>query len=269
MNENVIKDIMVQEYRLDNYFDPTKIFIFMALVGSDNKLSTNYSIVDITRSVYRLFISNLNIAKSNLNITIRNLEKYGVADIVPHVTATIKQIIREEINNSFRLIGDCLYVNFEDCSETSSNMIMLVCKTLFKKYYKTDLKPIMNYKECAYLNDKNIHEFGKCSLMSLIFEDLQYCPLCEETQKEKLFVTHILLNEESDNTDDAINKNNLLLLCEDEWKDYVNKLFYFDEFGRVINLGSPHVNNKMRLSQLLLNEERKDFLKKHYQLQKK
>ena len=264
MNDNVIKDIMVQNYRFDNYYDPTKLFIFLSLTYS-NELSDKYLVLDIAKSVYRLFISNLNMAKSNLNITIRNIQKYGIIDIVPHIISTINQIIREQVNGSFKLIGDYLYVNFDEKSESASKMISLVCNTLFKKYYKKEIIPINDYKECQFLDDKKIDEFGVSSIKNLIFEDLQYCPLCEETNKEKLYVTHILLKNESNNELDSINKNNLLLMCKDEWIDYVNGLFYFDEFGRVVNNGSKNVNNRMRISQSLLNNERKEYIKKHIQ----
>ena len=263
MNGRFIKDIMIQKYQYNNFYDPTKLFIILALLEED-VFYERYSIYDISKYVYRYYISNIEIAKYNFSSVIRNIDKYGIDDIVPIVVSTIIQWIKEQKYDSIRYSNEQVILNIEDYSSKYVNQIRTVCKTLFLKYYKAQLKPIKNYSELIDINDKEIEQIGKSELKELIFEDMQYCPLCEETDKTKLFVSHILFNEETDNPSDSINKNNLIIFCENEFYDYINGLFYFDEFGKVINNGSKIVNNKMRLSQKFLNEERKEYIKKHY-----
>ena len=49
-----------------------------------------------------------------------------------------------------------------------------------------------------------------------------------------------------------------------EWFDYVSGKFYFNENGRVVNVSSKIVSGEMRISLSLINNERRDFIKKHY-----
>lgn len=127
---------------------------------------------------------------------------------------------------------------------------------------------MFSYEEVKLIDDRDIDLFGKSSIKKLIFEELQYCPLCENIVYDDLYVTHILFNDETQDDNDSINPNNLLLMCRDEWIDYEKGLFVFDEFGKVVNKGSMLVNNRMRLSQRLLNSERKAYIIKHYELSK-
>lgn len=265
MNDKLIKDIMIQKYQFNNFYDPTKLFIILALL-EEGSFYKSYSIYDISKYVYRYYISNIEITKYNFNSVVRNIRKYGVEDIVPLVSSTIKQWIKEQKYNSINILNDQIFLNIDDYSNKAVSTVKTVCKTLFFKYYKVQLKPIKNYKEILEIDDTKIDKIGISSIKELVFEDMQYCPLCEETDPNKLFVTHILLNSETDNAEDGINKDNLLLLCENEFEDYIKGLFYFDELGRVINNGSKCVNNKMRLSQKILNSERKMFIKRHYEI---
>lgn len=262
MNDKFIKDMMIQNYQLDNYYDPTKIFCILSFIR-ENEIKKTCTIREISQYVYRYFISNIDIAKDNLNFVVRNISKYGIDDIIPHVVSTLKSWIREQINDSITMNGDYVSINLENYNVDYASTIKVVCKTLYQKYYKRILAPLVDYSDFSLIDDRNVDKFGQSKLKMLIFEDMQYCPLCEETNKEKLYAVHILFNDESDDISSSYDKNNFLLMCKDEATEYVNGRFYFDEFGRVINNGSIHVNNSMRISQKLLTKTRKYYLKSH------
>lgn len=267
MNEHFYQDIMVQTYRNDNYSDPTKLFIILSLTA-EKKLKPVYSLYEIAKYVYRLYISNLSLTNNNFNIVIRNIEKYGISDIVPIVYLVCTQWIREQKNDSLKVTNENLYVRLDDYSDQSLNVIRTICNALLQKYYKCSINEMFSYEEVKLIDDRDIDLFGKSSIKKLIFEELQYCPLCENIVYDDLYVTHILFNDETQDDNDSINPNNLLLMCRDEWIDYEKGLFVFDEFGKVVNKGSMLVNNRMRLSQRLLNSERKAYIIKHYELSK-
>ena len=99
--------------------------------------------------------------------------------------------IKEQKYGSFSFKNNILFLSIEDYSAESANLIKTVCTTLFQKYYKRKLIPVDDYVSCKLLNDRNLEEFGNSLLKNLIFEDIQYCPLCEETDKEKLVAVNI------------------------------------------------------------------------------
>lgn len=157
-----------------------------------------------------------------------------------------------------------VFLKLDEYDDKTVLLTRTTCEALFQKYYKTKLNRIIDYSICAELDDTNLDVFGKSKLRYLIFEDMQYCPLTETTNEKELYVVHILSKKESDEKCDLINKDNLLLLSKEMASDYIHELFYFDEFGRVVNNGSNIVSNKMRLSISLITDGRKAYIQKHF-----
>ncbi len=262
MNDKWYKYIMLQRYQCDNFYDPTKLFIILSFTES-NVLKEKYTIKEIAKYVYRYYISNIEIAKHNFNIIVRNINKYGIEDLIPVVISSINQWIREQKNNSITLFDNYIKLNLESYDSETLKLTRTIAKTLFQKYYKTQLKELTDYSNVLLLNDYDINTFGKSELKQLIFEDIQYCPLSEETNVDNLYVVHLFSKEDGANDLEFLNKDNLMLLSENVAKDYINKKFYFDEFGRVVNISSENVSNKMRLSINLMTNERKNFIIRH------
>lgn len=265
MNDKWYKDIMVQKYQCDNFFDPTKLFIILSFTES-NVLKEKYTLKEITKYVYRYYISNMDIAKHNFNIIVRNINKYGIDDLLPVVVSSINQWIREQKNNSIVLFDTYVKLNLDSYDLDTLKLTRTISKTLFQKYYKTQLNELPDYSETLTLNDSDLETFGNSSLKQLIFEDIQYCPLTEETNIKELYVVHLFSKEDGANDLELLNKDNLMLFSRNIANDYINKKFYFDEFGRVINISSENVNNKMRLSINLMTDERKNFILRHSEL---
>lgn len=268
MNENWYKDIMAQKYQYDNYFDPTKLFVALAFTES-GELKQRYPIKEIAQYVYRYYIANLDIARHNFNIVVRNIEKYGVDDIYSFIVSTVNQWIKEQKYNSLSINDTFVFLNLDEYDDKTVLLTRKTCEALFQKYYKTKLNKITDYSYIAELDDSNLEIFGKSNIRYLIFEDMQYCPLTEITDEKELYVVHILPKIESAEKSDLINKDNLLLLSKEMALEYIQGLFYFDEFGRVVSNGSKIASRRMRLSISLITEGRKEYIQRHFENMKR
>lgn len=263
MNDNWFKDIMIQKYQCDNYFDPTKLFIILSLL-EDNELKESYSINEVAKYVYRYYLANIKIAKRNFNIIVRNIQKYGIEDIIPVVKLALNQWEKEQKNNSLTIYDSFIKLNLNEYDLKTLNLTRTMVETLFLKYYKVKLNKIYNYNEISLYDDSNIYSFNESLAKQLIFEDIQYCPLTEETNIEKLFAVHLYSLEDGATQEELCSKDNLMLFSEEVASDYLEKKFIIDEFGKINNIGnSQYVNNKMRLSINFLNSNRKRFIELH------
>lgn len=262
MNENWYKDIMSQNFQYDNYFDPTKLFVALSFVAT-GALNKQYHIKDVATYVYRYYVANIAIARRNINIVVRNIEKYGVEDIVPFTKSAIAQWIKEQKYGSLALHEDIITLFLDSYDSSVVAMTRTICDTLFQKYYKTKLLNICNYSEFIGISDYDIVALSNSPLKQLIFEDVQYCPLTEITDAESLFVVRISGKDETEDSEELIDKDNLMLFSQEIAEDYASGLFYFDTFGRVINRGSKNVSNRMRMGIKLLTPGRKKYIKRH------
>ena len=262
MNEKWFKDIMIQKYQCDNYFDPTKLFLIFALT-EESEFKQRYTIKEISQYIYRYYVANEEIASHNFNIIIRNIKKYGINDIISFVEATIQQWIKEQKYNSILLQDSTVVLNLERFDQITLQLSRTMAATLFQKYYKVNIKYIDQYDDVLDLDDLDVNSFGNSRIKRRIFEDIQYCPFTEETKYENLYVVHILPFCESGDKNEMLDKDNMMLFSKEVAKEYNEKLFYIDIFGRAINNGSLIINDKMRISMNLMNKKRREYLKRH------
>ena len=262
MNNNWFKDIMVQKYQCDNYFDPTKLFILMAIT-EEGVLKKSYSINEISKYVYRYYVSNEEVAKRNFNIIIRNIKKYGIEDIVSVVKSALSQWNREQINNSLIIYDTYISLNMDEYDSKTVSLTRTMTETLFQKYYKTKLKPILDYNSISNYDDSNIYAFNQSLAKTLILEDIQYCPITEETNLENLYAVHIYNKEDGASEEELSSKENIILLSESIANEYLDKKFIFDAFGKIINITSRLEKDNMRLIMNLINDNRTELIIKH------
>lgn len=262
MNEKWYKDLLVQKFQFDAFYDPTKLLIVCSLLN-DGVAKKTYTLNEITTSIYRYYVANPDVARHNINIVIRNIHKYGISDIIPHTVAAINQWMREQTYGSFSFAGQVLYWNLESYDNDVVNRTKQLVNMLFQKYYKIKLNEWNDLTHVSYINDADIEAFGNCALKQRLLEEYQYCPFCEEIDISKLRVVHIVSSSEGITEEEARDSNNTLLMCKDAAMDYMNRLFYIDRFGRVHNTGSLLVSNNMRLGIKLLTNARKEYLERH------
>ena len=262
MNEKWYEDIMVQKFYNDTFFDPTKILILLSFVDGGT-LKKEYSINEISTVVYRYYICNPKLAKRNISIIIRSVYNYCVDDVSAIVANALKQWIREQKNKSICFLNDTIYLNIDSYDLQTLQFTKTLAFTLFEKYYKEKISPIVPIDYVGLLDDKDLSIFGKCALRQRVFEDYHYCSLCDNTDTDKLDVIHIYSKEDGAQDDMLIDKNNALLLCDDEAEDYIKGKFYFDELGKALNINSVFVKRGMRISMKLLNVDRQRYIVLH------
>ncbi len=263
MNEKWYKDLMAQKFQYDAFYDPTRLFIALALVDMP-VLKRENSIHELAVIVYRYYIANLDVAKRNININIRNIQKYGVSDIIPQMQSSINQWIREQQAGSFSCSDRVLYWSIDSYDDSVRDLTKKMVGVLFQKYFKSTIKPIMDIASIAEMDDMDLEVFGNSALKQRVMEEYQYCPLSEEVSVKRLRVVHICPKREAEDVDSLVCADNALIMDVDFCEEYNRGLFYFDEFGRVHSNGSTLVNKHMRLGMKILTEGRKKFIRRHY-----
>lgn len=262
MNElcnNFIKDIMLQKFINTDY---TRIIILDYISSLDtftNIINKN----EILTYIYRVYSDYPELAKRNPYSKINSIHNYGKSDIKFIYDQAIEDWNLYQENNS--LFNDELYLYINVDIESGVELLKAVSNVLsmFKSRYcsidfdkpkifnQNDFDPEFNLSQGIYRNR--------------VFEDMQYCPLCEEIRTSKLFAINIidycLCNEI-----ERIDKDNGLIMCKEHAISYKKGEFYFDARGKVKNVCSTIVNNKMHLSKMIRTIKRERYLAKHYDI---
>lgn len=130
------------------------------------------------------------------------------------------------------------------------------------KYFIFDYRDPIKLDPNELIDDKNPDVFGKSIYRNRVFEDMQYCQICEETKTSNLFCVHIVPANYC--TDEEItDKNNGLIMCKKHFEDYIDRKFLFKENGFIKLLKPCNINDKTHLSVRVKNIKRRFFLKKY------
>ena len=253
MNDKWIKDIMTQKF-IDS--DIGRLIMLRAFV-KDGKIYSSYRKKEIAEYMYRVYSDYKEIREINPDIKIRYINRYGISDMKYIIDNALEQW-KENATNDV-LVWDERYIYLKDVENEDQSLAKVtiqVCEMLQKKYFTVELKEPINLNYIDFIEDQNLDVFGKSIYRDRVFEDVQYCPLCEEINREKLYVVHILPAEFCEE-EEIVDKNNGIILCKEHAKDYMTRKFWFKENGFVSNNGSVIVNEKMHLSIQIKNRERR------------
>ena len=136
--------------------------------------------------------------------------------------------------------------------------------TMFsKKYFGVEIKSPIKLDVNLCREDDNLQIFGKSIYRNRVFEDMQYCPLCEEVDTEQLQVVHIVPARYCLSDEEIFDKNNGLIMCREHAIDYLQGKFHFLENGFVKNINSDIVSEKMHLAISVKTRKRREFLEKY------
>ena len=262
MNDLWIKDIMTQKF-LNS--DLTRLIMLKYFV-KDGVLSKRYNKKDTLEYIYRMYSDYENLREINPNIRIRNIHRYGISDIKDYFEMNLEKWKEYSQNNS--LIWDERYnyiVNNYDEKEMAEITSRLI-DMLSQKYFSLKIGSLkeMNVKQCK--DDTKIDEFGISAFRNRVFEDMQYCPLCEEYNIENLVAVHILPSQYITEEQELLDKNNGLLLCRNHAKEYIDGKYWFKENGFVNNISSKNVSDKMHLSLQIRTKKRRSYIKRYEQI---
>ncbi|MBQ7798614.1 MAG: hypothetical protein IJ371_05775 [Clostridia bacterium] len=257
------EDIMLQKFSNFQYVDITKIIIAIYLAEHPN-CNKNWKSKEVLNFVYDFYADNDDVAKLNPSSIIRNIKKYGVDDIRPLYDDALFEWVSDAKNGVLKYNSESIFLNLDEMTTMICQRTMQIAGMLFKKYIKKDLKYNHSIDEVRILDDKDINDFGISRYRNRLLREVQYCSLCEDIQIDNLCAVHI--SDSGADEDAYIDENNGLILCKEHATDFVNKCFYFDDRGYVVNRTSSAVNNKMHLSQRLLNKKRKEYLKTSFDI---
>lgn len=257
--DKFLQDIHSQRFYNGTLINPTRFFMMAALLKGGT-LKRKYSKREIETIIYRYFADNPIISARHPRLEIRNIAKYGIAIIKDELKSALTTWEEEATGKFLHADLTTIYLDIDENTDYSADVdyLWMVIEELFKKTYRLDFPTILPIEGL----DSDVCTFGQGAYRNHLMEEVQYCVCCDEYNLKKLHAVHILADHLSDEEESRESISNGLLLCYEHAQEYLHGRFYFDENGRVVNISSSLVHKNMRLSQKLLTEERKYYLKK-------
>lgn len=230
----------------------------------DGKLYGAYKKSDIMEYIYRVYSDHEYIREIHPDARIRNINRYGISDIRYILEDALHEWQENATNNT--LLCDERYIYIKDVNESGEELAkftLQLSNMLLKKYFSIDVKDPVYLQPSVCVDDGDIEVFGKSLYRNRVFEDVQYCPLCEEIDTNMLRVVHILPSRYCESDAELLDKNNGMIMCLEHAEDYLNGRFWFEENGFVYNKDSDIVNEKMHLAIQIKNRKRREFISRY------
>lgn len=261
MSKRWIQDIMNQKFTIGTFVDPTRLIMISALI-KDGIYRTVYLRSEVLRFIYQTYIDNPEIALRNSNLAIRNIGRYGLEDISNALEEALCDWADDSVNGILTYDTKYIYLDIDDSQGTLVASTTTVLKMLYAKYFKLKILTPTTLTVEDVADDLNLELFGKGRYRNRVLEDMQYCPLCEETDLDNLYAVHIVHNKNHEVDDSSYLKENGLIMCREHAEAYNKGLFSFSATGFVSWSCTDLVNTKMRLSFRIKTKGRKKFLEK-------
>lgn len=261
LNNLWIKDIMLQKFIESDY---TRI-IMLSYFCSQNLMNKVICKKNVLEYIYRVYSDYPEIAKKSNYLKINKINRYGLIDIAFVLEKALSDWDFYQEHNSLTYDDIYIYLNITESQEVLS-ITKNVVNMLKKKYCNVFFGEPKEIKLLDFEND-NLEISRQGIFRNRVFEDIQYCPLCEEIVTENLYSVHIIPKTLCSN-DELCDKSNGLVMCKTHMNDYVMGKFYFDERGFVKNISSNVVNEKMHLGLAVRNDCRGYYLKENMKRRK-
>lgn len=264
MDKRWIQDIMSQQFTVGTFVNPIRLMMVTYLVQSpiSNRISRN----SVLEYIYRTFADHKEVAERNPNIMIRNIHNYGLADISASLDEALYDWCADAPNHVLSYDKRWIYLDVDPTDETIEKSTMQVVQMLYKKYFKMLVLMPMELRDADVEDDRDLEKFGKGIFKRRVLEDMQYCPLCEETRQNHLYAVHIVPNAFCRELEPKMDKANGLLLCKEHARAYINQEFYFNSAGFVAETRNEEIDCRMHLSFSILSKKRKKYLKIYEEL---
>ena len=263
MNDAWIKDIMTQKF-LNS--DLSRLIMLRAFT-EEEKICDIYRKARILEYMYRVYSDYPQTSIINPDARIRNIHRYGISDIKYILEKALEEWKGYAANDI--LLFDDRYIYLKDIGDDKKELGKVtrqVCDMLATKYFSIRLLEPMQLDEYECAQDTNTETFGVSLFRNRVFEDIQYCPLCEEVQIDKLRAVHILPAKYCDSSDEFLDKNNGMIFCKEHAEEYLSGKFWFKESGFIKNNGSQIVSEQMHLSIRVKNKKRRKYIMKNEKL---
>lgn len=260
MNKKFIQDIMSQKFTVGTFANPTRLILLSFFLEGPELLQV-YKRQSALEYIFQAYIDNPEIANRNPNVMIRNIGKYGLRDISPVLEEALFEWKSDAQNDLLSYDDNWIYLGWAVEEETLRNLVLTVQNMLYRKYFKiSPIIPKVIHEE-EVLADTDLDIFGKSIYRNRVLEDIQYCPLCEETLLSNLFAVHIISSSKGAKGEDLCTKYNGLLFCREHAEAFIKGEFSFNASGFVCKCTTNAANEKMHLSFNICSPSRKKYLK--------
>lgn len=200
---------------------------------------------------------------------IRNIQNYGLTDIATSLDEALYDWCVDAPNHVLSYDKRWIYLDIDSTDSTIEKSAMQVIQMLYKKYFKLPVLRPMELEDADVEKDRDLESFGKGIFKRRVLEDMQYCPLCEETRQKNLYAVHIVPSTVCIDPEQKKDKANGLLLCKEHARAYINQEFYFNSAGFVAESNNESIDCRMHLSFSILSKSRKKYLQAREAMMKK
>lgn len=263
-NQKWINEVMSQNVDASIGEDYTRLALNFVFI-KDNIFENKIYLKRIVEFIYRFYIDNTNLAKVNPSPLIKNIKHYKPDDLYNYC---YEQLLIWKKDKKSLLSCNKEYIELSSKIDNNNDFInkyKFIIKMMFIKFlkkeiwYDDDVESNVNEN----LNIEQYLSYMKNSKeRNRMFEEINYCPLCEETDEKALNAIHIVKYNKCEQ-DKLVDKNNMLLLCDEHCKEYMNNKFQFLDNG-YIKIIEPNLNldKRMHLGIEVLNGNRKKFIER-------
>lgn len=265
-NQKWINEVMSQNVDASIGQDYTRLALNFLFIKDDIFKNKIY-LRRIAEFIYRFYIDNANLAEVNPSPLIKNIKHYKPDDLYNYCyeQLLIWKKDKKSLLSCNKEYAEISYEYETDNNNEFKNKYKFVTKMMFIKFLKREIwydddiesKIDENFNINQYLSYmKDSRERNR------MFEEINYCPLCEETDEKSLNAIHIVEYNKC-GKDELVNKNNMLLLCDEHCKEYLENKFKFLNNG-YIKILEPNLNldKRMHLGIELLNSDRKKYIER-------
>lgn len=263
-NQKWINEVMSQNVDASIGEDYTRLalnFIFI----KENIFENKIYLKRIVEFIYRFYIDNYDLAKINPSPLIKNINHYKPDDLYNYC---YEQLMIWKNERKSLLSFNKEYVELSSVIDNNTDFInkyKFITKMMFIKFLKKELwydDDIKFNKKENFNIDQYLVYMKSSKERNRMFEEINYCPLCEETNHKKLNAIHIVPYDKC-TQEEMGDKNNMMLLCDEHCKEYLEGKFEFLDNGYIKILEpSFNLDKRMHLGIELLNHDRKKFIKK-------
>ena len=257
----IYSDLMSQ-----NYSDAKKANVFKLAILfyiQENNFSFNKkTIEDLYEFTYRFVIDINYLQNVSSNVILQNIVKYSPSDLL--------LFVKEELENWMSTGKGYLDFSSGYLSTTFSDEISESEKKQLKKVidaicFKTlgnclEYDSRINVSELSRI--KSIEDLKKTRLWNRAIEKTKFCICCDEANINDLYA--VLINKTTDKVIEGIltDPNNTLILCKKHAYLFESGMFKFDEFGKIKIIKNHYdLDTRMRISRIVLNKDRIEYLK--------
>ena len=211
MIEKLYEDVLAQEFQMsDGYYNPTRIIIFLAFIYLEEKNKVEKK--EIINYLYWYYYENNDLARHSPYLSINKLGKYGLDDFIDIVNSELRDWNTYAKNKILKFDDKNVYLEFS-MDDNGKDNLLRISKMILKKYFNKEFREIKKISKDEIILDYNHNKYCKERFKYFVLQDIQYCPICEECNIDKLVAIHILPSEKC-NDSQLLDKNNGIIFCE-------------------------------------------------------